>query len=60
MQPQARLGFSILHAPMRIEHGAGRLSASDLANHLGCRHLTILDLAAAKGELRSGGHQAGP
>ena len=52
MQPQARLGFSILHAPMRIEHGAGRLSASDLANHLGCRHLTMLDLAAARGELK--------
>ena len=27
------------------------LSASDLANHLGCRHLTNLDLAAAEGRL---------
>ena len=37
---------------MRIESGTSRLSASDLANHLGCRHLTMLDLAAARGELR--------
>jgi uncharacterized protein len=28
-----------------------RLSASDLANHLCCRHLTALDLAAANGQL---------
>ena len=42
----------ILRIPMRIENGTSRLSASDLANHLGCRHLTILDLAAAKGEVR--------
>jgi len=32
--------------PDRLE-----LSASDLANHLGCRHLTLLDLAVARGEL---------
>ena len=29
-----------------------RLSASDLANHLACRHLTALDLAVAHGRLR--------
>ena len=28
------------------------LSASDLASHLGCRHLTQLDLAVANGSLR--------
>jgi hypothetical protein len=28
------------------------LSASDLASHLGCRHLTQLDLAVANGTLR--------
>lgn len=29
------------------------LSASDLANHLGCRHLTYLDLRVARGELKA-------
>lgn len=29
-----------------------RLSATDLASHLGCRHLTQLDLAAARGHLQ--------
>jgi len=28
-----------------------RVSASDLANHLGCRHLTLLDLCVARKEL---------
>ena len=37
---------------MRIEEGSTTLSATDLANHLGCRHLTVLDAAAARGELR--------
>ena len=37
---------------MRIEDGTSLLSASDLANHLGCRHLTMLDMAVAKGELQ--------
>lgn len=37
---------------MRIEEGSPTLSATDLANHLGCRHLTVLDAAAARGELR--------
>jgi uncharacterized protein len=33
---------------MKIVAGRPRLSASDLANHLGCRFLTALDLAAAE------------
>ncbi len=36
---------------MRITGGKVRLSASDLANHLGCRHLSSLDLDAAHGRL---------
>jgi len=36
---------------MNSHKGGVRLSASDLANHLGCRHLTFLDLGAARGEL---------
>lgn len=36
---------------MRIVAGRARLSASDLANHLGCRYLTALDLAAAEGRI---------
>ncbi|MBU1049769.1 TM0106 family RecB-like putative nuclease, partial [Candidatus Bipolaricaulota bacterium] len=36
---------------MRYDHQSLRLSASDLANHLGCSHLTYLDLCAARGEL---------
>lgn len=35
---------------MKIENGQPRLSASDLAKHLACRHLTSLDLRAARGE----------
>ena len=34
---------------MRLRPDRLELSASDLANHLGCRHLTQLDLAAASG-----------
>ncbi|MCB8933068.1 MAG: TM0106 family RecB-like putative nuclease [Chthonomonadaceae bacterium] len=30
-----------------------RFSASDLANHLGCRHLTQLNLKAARGEIKA-------
>ena len=37
---------------MRIKAGRPRLSASDLANHLGCHHLTALDLDAAHGRLK--------
>lgn len=37
---------------MRKENGELWLSASDLANHLGCRHLTQLDLAVARGTLQ--------
>lgn len=36
---------------MKIVGGQPRLSASDLANHLGCRYLTALDLAAAEGRI---------
>ena len=36
---------------MRILHNAVTLSATDLANHLSCRHLTTLDHRLAKGEL---------
>src|SRR5580700_2583889 len=35
---------------MRILQGAVTLSATDLANHLSCRHLTTVDLRLAKGE----------
>ena len=35
---------------MRLDGSALRLSASDLAGHLGCRHLTYLDLCVARGE----------
>lgn len=34
---------------MRLENNSVRLSASDLSNHLACRHLTSLDLAVAAG-----------
>jgi predicted RecB family nuclease len=36
---------------MRILQGAVTLSATDLANHLSCRHLTTVDLRLAKGEM---------
>ena len=36
---------------MRIRQGAVTISATDLANHLSCRHLTTLDLRLAKGEI---------
>ena len=36
---------------MRIRHSVVTLSATDLANHLSCRHLTTLDHRLAKGEL---------
>ena len=38
---------------MKSHKGGVRLSASDLANHLGCRHLTFLDLGAARGEIEA-------
>ncbi len=38
---------------MKATDSGIRLSASDLANHLGCRHLTCLDLRVARGELES-------
>src|SRR5580693_5533914 len=36
---------------MRIRQDFVTLSATDLANHLSCRHLTTLDLRLAKGEM---------
>ncbi len=36
---------------MRVIGGGVRLSASDLVNHLGCQHLTFLDLAVAQRKL---------
>ncbi|MGD0401819.1 MAG: TM0106 family RecB-like putative nuclease [Candidatus Acidiferrales bacterium] len=35
---------------MRATPGQIRLSATDLSNHLACRHLTSLDLSVARGE----------
>ena len=34
---------------MRLEGDSLRLTATDLANHLACHHLSHLDLAAARG-----------
>ena len=36
---------------MRVREGTVTVSATDLANHLSCRHLTTLDLRLARGEL---------
>jgi len=36
---------------MRIQQGTVVLSATDLANHLPCRHLTTADLRLARGEI---------
>jgi predicted RecB family nuclease len=36
---------------MRILEGAAVLSATDLANHLSCRHITSVELRLAKGEV---------
>lgn len=36
---------------MKLLHNQLRLSATDLSNHLGCRHLTKLEVAAASGKL---------
>src|ERR1700683_2926641 len=36
---------------MRVQYGTVTLSATDLANHLSCRHLTTLDLSLAKGKI---------
>jgi predicted RecB family nuclease len=37
---------------MQFDNNQLLLSASDLAKHLGCRHLTQLDLRAARGEIK--------
>ena len=34
---------------MKMSAASIRLSASDLSNHLACRHLTVLDLNVAAG-----------
>jgi predicted RecB family nuclease len=39
-------------APMKLDNGRLRLSASDVSNYLACRHLTRLDRLAAEGRLR--------
>ena len=39
-------------APMRLVAELLRLSATDLANHLGCGHLSQLDLAVAEGRAK--------
>jgi predicted RecB family nuclease len=36
---------------MRVRQGTVNISATDLANHLSCHHLTTLDLRLAKGEI---------
>jgi predicted RecB family nuclease len=38
---------------MQLANGQLRLSASDLSNHVGCRHLTRLNLRVAHGELKA-------
>src|ERR1700688_4594528 len=38
---------------MRIESDQIRLAATDLSNHLACRHLTALDLSVARGQRRA-------
>jgi hypothetical protein len=35
---------------VKVSHGNLLLSATDLSNHLACRHLTALDYAVARGE----------
>jgi uncharacterized protein len=37
---------------MRLEGGSVRLTATDLANHLACHHLSHLDLAEARGQVK--------
>src|SRR2546428_11655588 len=38
---------------MKLVPSGLRLSASDLANHLGCRHLTLLDRGAVEGRIEA-------
>src|SRR6266478_7382473 len=38
---------------MKLLPSGLRLSASDLANHLGCRHLTLLDRGVAEGRIEA-------
>src|SRR5713226_55072 len=41
----------IAGTPMKLLPSDLRLSATDLANHLGCRHLTLLDRGVAEGRI---------
>src|SRR5204863_1119628 len=41
-----------ISSPMNLHNGQILISASDLSRHLACRHLTSLDLLAAKGTLQ--------
>jgi len=41
---------------MRVSENTVQLTASDLANHLGCQHLTRLDLLVARGDLEAPGY----
>jgi hypothetical protein len=43
--------FYNVELAMRIEKQQLEISAGDLAKHLACRHLTSLDLRAARGEI---------
>ena len=45
---------------MRIVDQLLRLSATDLANHLGCVHLSNLNLAVAQGRARRPAHRDDP
>src|SRR4051812_15788836 len=38
---------------MKSIAGQIRLAATDLSNHLGCRHLTFLDLGVARGQRKA-------
>lgn len=41
--------FSQLWGTMKLENNTIRLAATDLSNHLSCRHLTTVELAVARG-----------
>src|SRR5258707_2263611 len=49
--PQGRYHYQRpAKSSMRIESNQIRLAATDLSNHLACRHLTSLDLSVARGQ----------
>src|SRR5215472_18116080 len=47
---QARSSAGWKRQQMKLAAGQIRLAATDLGNHLACRHLTTLDLAVAEGQ----------